>query len=124
MRGWFNLAYPLAIAGGTENKTADRPMDLPASVIALGEQLRGAEEISPDPALLSDADVFAAERARVFVQPLMAVDHASRLTEDHIFQVVTDPKQADAVFTDQIGEIFEAKLADLFPAPDPKESES
>ena len=43
---------------------------------------------------------------------------ASRLTEDHIFQVVTDPKQADAVFTDQIGEGFEAKLEDLFPSPD------
>jgi hypothetical protein len=45
---------------------------------------------------------------------------ASRLTEDHIFQVVTDPKQADAVFTDQIGEGFEAKLEDLFPSPDAK----
>ena len=45
---------------------------------------------------------------------------ASRLTEDHIFQVVTDPKQADAVFTDQIGEGFEIKLEDLFPSPDAK----
>jgi hypothetical protein len=43
---------------------------------------------------------------------------ASRLTEDRIFQVVTDPKQADAVFTDQIDEDFEAKLEDLFPSPD------
>ncbi len=56
---------------------------------------------------------------------------ASRLTEDHVFQVVTDPKQADAVFTDQIGEGFEAKLEDLFPSPDtakpappPKEEKS
>ena len=56
---------------------------------------------------------------------------ASRLTEDHIFQVVTDPKQADAVFTDQIGEGFETKLEDLFPSPDtakpappPKEEKS
>ena len=56
---------------------------------------------------------------------------ASRLTEDHIFQVVTDPKQADAVFADQIGEGFEAKLEDLFPSPDtvkpappPKEEKS
>jgi nitrite reductase/ring-hydroxylating ferredoxin subunit len=56
-------------------------MDLPASVTALGEQLRGAEEIVPDPALFCDADVFAAERERIFVRPLMAVDHATRLPE-------------------------------------------
>ena len=43
---------------------------------------------------------------------------ASRLTEDHVFQVVTDPKQADAVFTDQIGEGFETKLEELFPPPE------
>ena len=43
---------------------------------------------------------------------------ASRLTEDHIFQVVTDPKQADAVFSDQIGEGFETKLEELFPPPE------
>ena len=40
---------------------------------------------------------------------------ASRLTADHVFRVVTDPKQADAVFTDQIGEGFETKLDELFP---------
>jgi hypothetical protein len=44
---------------------------------------------------------------------------ASRLAEDHVFQVVTDPKQADAVFTDQIGEGFEAKLEEIFPTPEP-----
>jgi nitrite reductase/ring-hydroxylating ferredoxin subunit len=61
-------------------------MDLPASVVALGEQIRGAEKISPDPALLCDADVFAAERTRIFMQPLLAVDHTTRLSEDgHYF---------------------------------------
>lgn len=57
-------------------------MELPASVTALGEQLRGAGEIVPDPVLFSDADVFAAERERIFVRPSMAVDHASRLSKN------------------------------------------
>ena len=43
---------------------------------------------------------------------------ANRLSSDHVFQIVTDPKLADAVFTDQIGEGFEAKLEDLFPPPE------
>ena len=34
-------------------------MDLPVSVTALGEQLRGAGEISPGSALFSYPDVFA-----------------------------------------------------------------
>lgn len=46
---------------------------------------------------------------------------AIRLTSEHVFQVVTDPKLADAVFTDRIGFAFETKLADLLavsaPAP-------
>src|ERR1039458_380143 len=40
---------------------------------------------------------------------------ANRLTSDHVFQIVTDPKLADAVFTDQIGEGFQAKLEEMFP---------
>jgi len=44
---------------------------------------------------------------------------ANRLTNDHLFQIVTDPKLADAIWTDQIGEGFEAKLAELFPPPEP-----
>ena len=42
---------------------------------------------------------------------------ANRLTNDHVFQVVADPKLADAVFTDRLGETFEAQLDNLFPAP-------
>lgn len=57
-------------------------MELPNSVAALGEQLRGADEIVPDPALFREAEVFAAERDRIFFQPLLAVDHATRLSED------------------------------------------
>ena len=62
-------------------------MDLPASVTALGDQLRGAADIAADPALFGDADVFAAERERIFSRPLMAVDHETRLAADaHFFR--------------------------------------
>ena len=43
---------------------------------------------------------------------------ANRLTSDHVFQIVTDPKLADAVFTDQLGEGFQMKLEEFSPAPD------
>jgi hypothetical protein len=42
---------------------------------------------------------------------------ANRLTNDHIFQVVTDPKRADALLTDQIGAMFEEQLEALLPSP-------
>jgi hypothetical protein len=34
-----------------------------------------------------------------------------------MFKVVTDPKLADAVFTSQLGEVFEQQLAKLYPPP-------
>ena len=45
---------------------------------------------------------------------------ANRLTTEHVFQVVTDPKVADAILTDRIGEAFEEKLADILPSADGK----
>jgi hypothetical protein len=44
---------------------------------------------------------------------------ANRLTQEHVFEVVTDPKLADAVFSDRIGASFEEKLADLKGNPEP-----
>jgi hypothetical protein len=44
---------------------------------------------------------------------------AHRITDEHLFQIVTDPRQADAVFTDQIGESFEARLEEISPTPEP-----
>jgi hypothetical protein len=38
---------------------------------------------------------------------------ANRLTEARLFQVVADPKKADAVLTDQLGPVFEARLTSL-----------
>ena len=44
---------------------------------------------------------------------------ANRLTNGGVFRVVTDPKLADAVLTDHIGEGFEAQLEELSPNPEP-----
>jgi len=47
---------------------------------------------------------------------------ASELTKNGVFTVTTDPQQADAVFTDSLGEGFEKKYAELYPPP-PKPEE-
>ncbi len=44
---------------------------------------------------------------------------ASQLVKAGIFEVVTDPKKADAIITDRVGESFENKLDDLYPPPTP-----
>ncbi len=38
---------------------------------------------------------------------------ASRLVASGVFQVVADPKKADAIFTDKLGEAFETRLGEL-----------
>jgi hypothetical protein len=48
---------------------------------------------------------------------------ANRLINDGMFQVVTDPTKADAIFTDRIGEGFEQKMSELFPPPEPPKVE-
>jgi hypothetical protein len=47
---------------------------------------------------------------------------AVHLTNGKVMEVVTDPKKADAVFTDRIGSNFEAKLDALYAPPKPKDS--
>jgi hypothetical protein len=42
---------------------------------------------------------------------------ANQLTKTGIFEVVTDPKAADAIVTDNVGESFQKKLDDLYPPP-------
>jgi nitrite reductase/ring-hydroxylating ferredoxin subunit len=56
-------------------------MDLPDSITAIGEQLGADREVVLDPRLLNGADVFAAERQRLFLRPWVAVDHQSRIEE-------------------------------------------
>ena len=54
----------------------------------------------------------------VYLLPMQAgLDQylANRLTEKRLLNVVTDPKQADAVLTDRIGEGFEERLNELYP---------
>jgi nitrite reductase/ring-hydroxylating ferredoxin subunit len=68
-------------------------MDLPDSVIDLGERLRGEGAIVPDPALFSDPQVFAAERERIFQRCLLALDHETRLSEAvHWFRCDAPPR--------------------------------
>ena len=43
---------------------------------------------------------------------------ANRLTNEHVFQVVTDPKLADVIFTETVGEAFQAKLESISPTPE------
>jgi hypothetical protein len=42
---------------------------------------------------------------------------ANQFTKEGIFEVVTDPKAADAIVTDNVGESFQKKLDDLYPPP-------
>jgi hypothetical protein len=44
---------------------------------------------------------------------------ANQFTNSGIFEVVTDPKKADAIVTDNVGENFQKKVDDLY-APPPK----
>ena len=48
---------------------------------------------------------------------------ANRLTSTGVYQVVTDPKLADAIFTDQLGAGFEQKLTDLYAPPPENEDQ-
>jgi len=45
---------------------------------------------------------------------------ANQLTTAGVFEVVTDPKRADAIVTDRVGEPFEDKLDNLYPPPKPE----
>lgn len=45
---------------------------------------------------------------------------ANRLTAEGVFQVVTDPKRADAVLSDQVGASFERRLEELVPREEPQ----
>ena len=75
-------------------------------------------------ALLCAADLAGVHN--VYVMPMArGLDQylANRLTSDHVFQVVTDPKLADAVLTDRVGESFEPNSRIIFPTPKPPEPE-
>ncbi len=43
---------------------------------------------------------------------------AEQLTREHVIQVVADPKLADAIITDRLGEAFEQKMTQIHPRDD------
>ena len=57
----------------------------------------------------------------VYILPMSAgLDQyvAQALTREHVMQVVTDPKAAEVVMTDTVGQPFEQKLKELLPPAD------
>jgi hypothetical protein len=76
-------------------------------------------------ALLSCGVACAADLAgvrSVYILPMRSgLDQflANRLTNGGVFRIVTDPKLADSVLTDHIGETFEAQLEVMIPNPEP-----
>lgn len=59
-----------------------------------------------------------AQTRSVYVLPMAGgLDQylAAQLAHDHVMQVVADPRIADAVLTDRLGESFEQTLAKLHP---------
>jgi hypothetical protein len=76
-------------------------------------------------ALLSTAVLGAAEFAGTKVQSVYLMPMASgldqylahQLTKGGLLDVVTDAKHADAVFTDRLGDSFQAQLVKLYPEP-------
>jgi hypothetical protein len=58
----------------------------------------------------------------VYVMPMShGVDQflANRLTNSGLFQMVADPKLADTIFTDRIGDAFRVALEEISPTPKP-----
>lgn len=71
------------------------------------------------PAFSADQAVLSAVK-KVYLLPMShGFDQylANQLTMQNVFQVVTDPKLADALITDQIGMKFERQFDELYPPP-------
>src|ERR1700689_1747094 len=63
----------------------------------------------------------------VYILPMAAgLDQylAQWLTKDHIMQVVADPKTADVVMTDRLGEAFEQKMKEIRPTDEKKAADN
>jgi hypothetical protein len=80
--------------------------------------------LSCSAALLCGADLGSVHS--VYVMPMArGLDQhlANRLTNGQVFQVVADPKLADAIFTERIGEAFLNTLDEIAPLPKPEDQE-
>jgi hypothetical protein len=77
-------------------------------------------------ALLCAADLASVQN--VYILPMSrGLDQylASRIASQGVFQVVTDPKLADAVLSDRVGEVLARQLENIFPTPkSPEEIEA
>jgi hypothetical protein len=71
---------------------------------------------APHPALKDVHNVYLLPMSASFDQYL-----AVRLTANSVFQVVTDPQKADAIFTERIGSTLEQTLGEMY-APPKKDS--
>jgi hypothetical protein len=63
----------------------------------------------------------------VYILPMAAgLDQyvAQWLTKDHIMQVVADPRTAEVVMTDRLGEAFEQKMKEIHPDTDKSDKKS
>lgn len=78
------------------------------------------------PALARAASADLGQVRNVYLLPMgSGLDQylAVHLTAESLYQVVTDPKLADAVITDQIGQGFEQRMLDLYPPEKPPAAE-
>ncbi|HVT93899.1 MAG TPA: hypothetical protein VHD76_13730 [Bryobacteraceae bacterium] len=90
-----------------------------ASLLAVATVAFGASHEPVNPALLQVKKVYLLPMGSGLDQFL-----ASHLTQLGVFDVVTDPKKADAVFTERLGAAFERRMDDFYapkpPAPPPE----
>jgi hypothetical protein len=71
--------------------------------------------LAASPALLGGGPEELSTVKVVYLVPMrLGLDHylVNHLTRGGVYQVTTDPKKADAVFTDRLGEAFEKRLAE------------
>jgi hypothetical protein len=73
-----------------------------------------AATVPPSPELLHIKTVYILPMRLGFDQYL-----ANQLSQSGLLHVVTDPKKADGILTDHLGEAFEARLDEINPPPKP-----
>jgi hypothetical protein len=84
----------------------------PAAVNPPAPPAPPAAPLLPASELLEIKTVYLLPMGNAFDQYL-----ANHLTRGGMYQVVTDPSRADAVFTDRLGKAFELKMEELYPKP-------
>lgn len=70
--------------------------------------------------------LYAAELTGVRTVYVLPMSHgmdqylANRISSQHVFRVVTDPKLADAVLSDHVGDALQSEIDELLPNPEPE----